>query len=152
MLHFKHSSIINAPVEIVWNFHERADILKLLTPPWQKIEIICRQGGLEVGAISEFRIWLGLIPIKWVAVHTACQKNRLFIDEQREGPMARWIHRHEFTEENGKTRLTDAIAFSLPGGWLSEILLGWWVRSQLEEMFRYRHEVTKRHCEGCSSL
>ncbi|MDB9482186.1 cyclase, partial [Dolichospermum circinale CS-537/05] len=38
MLHFKHSSIINAPVEVVWKFHERPDIIQLLTPPWQPVQ------------------------------------------------------------------------------------------------------------------
>ncbi|MEH1950250.1 MAG: cyclase, partial [Nostoc sp.] len=28
MLHFKHSSIINASPEVVWKFHERPDILQ----------------------------------------------------------------------------------------------------------------------------
>jgi ligand-binding SRPBCC domain-containing protein len=37
MLHFTHSSIINVPVEVVWKFHERHDILQLLTPAWQPV-------------------------------------------------------------------------------------------------------------------
>lgn len=147
MLHFRYSTLINAPIEVVWKFHERSDILQILTPPWQPVEIIRRQGGLEVGAISEFQISLGPIPVKWVAVHTEYEKYLLFTDVQREGPMDSWTHRHQFSQENGKTRLTDAIAFSLPGEWLSESFLGWWVDSRLEDMFRYRHEVTKRECE-----
>jgi ligand-binding SRPBCC domain-containing protein len=37
MLHFTHSSIINVPVEVVWKFHERHDIVQLLTPAWQPV-------------------------------------------------------------------------------------------------------------------
>ncbi|GFE68865.1 hypothetical protein CFPU101_14750 [Chroococcus sp. FPU101] len=62
MLRFELSSLINAPVETVWKFHERSDILQILTPPWQPVEIIRREGGLGVGAISEFRLWIGFIP------------------------------------------------------------------------------------------
>ncbi len=148
MLHFKYSSLINAPVEVVWNFHEQPEILKKLTPPWQPVQIVRRQGGLEVGAVSEFRLLLGPIPVKWVAQHTECVPYQLFTDEQREGPMASWTHRHQFNEENGRTRLTDAIAFSLPGGWLTNLLLSWWVYARLEDLFRYRHQVTKRECES----
>ena len=36
---------------------------------------------------------------------------------------------------------------TLPGGWIAEFLLGWWVDSRLKEMFRYRHEITKQECE-----
>lgn len=148
MLNFKYSSLIDAPVEKVWQFHERADILQLLTPPWQPVTIVRREGGLGVGAISEFRLSLAGIPVGWVATHIECQTNRLFVDEQTDGPMESWIHRHEFTTENGMTRLTDAIAYQLPGGWLAEFILGWWVDARLTDMFRYRHQVTKTQCEN----
>lgn len=148
MLHFKYSSLIDAPVDRVWDFHARPDILELLTPPWQPVEIVRREGGLEVGAVSEFLIYLGPVPVKWVAVHTECVPGRLFTDEQREGPMASWVHRHQFSEEDGQTRLTDAIAFSIPGGPAIDNLLGWWVYSRLEDMFRYRHDITKTECEN----
>lgn len=147
MLHFKYSSLIDAPVEVVWNFHERPDILQILTPPWQPVQVIRREGGLDVGAITEFRISLGPIPVPWVARHIECEKNRLFTDKQVSGPMESWVHRHQFAEENGKTRLTDQIDYELPGGWLAELLLEWWVNARLTDMFRYRHEVTKRECE-----
>ena len=147
MLHFQYSSIIDAPVTTVWQFHERPDILDILTPPWQPVKVIGREGGLGIGAISEFRLSLGFIPVRWIAKHIECQPNCLFVDEQVEGPMQSWVHRHEFASENGKTRLTDSIKYEIPGGWLSEFLIGWWVDSRLTDMFRYRHEVTKRECE-----
>jgi ligand-binding SRPBCC domain-containing protein len=147
MLHFKYSSVINAPVEVVWKFHERPNILQLLTPPWQPVQVIRREGGLNVGAITEFRLFLGLLPLTWLARHTEYEEYRLFVDEQISGPFESWTHRHEFEGENGKTRLTDAIAFSIPGGEPVEFISGWVVQAQLEAMFRYRHEVTKRECE-----
>ncbi|MFH7024297.1 MAG: SRPBCC family protein [Heteroscytonema crispum UTEX LB 1556] len=147
MLQFKYSSVINAPVEVVWRFHERPDILQLLTPPWQPVQVIRREGGLGVGAITEFRLFLGLLPLTWLARHTEYEEYRLFTDEQISGPFESWTHRHEFEAENGKTRLTDAITFSIPGGEPVEFISGWLVQAQLEAMFRYRHEVTKRECE-----
>jgi ligand-binding SRPBCC domain-containing protein len=148
MLYFKYSSVINAPPEVVWNFHERPDILQLLTPPWQPVQVLRREGGLDVGAITEFRLFLGLLPLTWLARHTEYEKYRLFTDEQISGPFESWIHRHEFERQNGQTRLTDAISFSMPGGEVTEFLSGWLVQVQLEAMFRYRHYVTKRECES----
>ncbi|MBN3947833.1 MAG: SRPBCC family protein [Nostoc sp.] len=148
MLYFKHSSIINAPPEVVWKFHERPDILQVLNPPWQPIQVVRRQGVLNVGAITEFRLFLGPLPLTWLARHTECEKNRLFTDEQISGPFEFWVHRHEFEPEDGKTRLTDAISFSMPGGGTVEFVSGWLVQVQLEAMFRYRHYVTKRECES----
>ncbi|MBH8556038.1 SRPBCC family protein [Nostocaceae cyanobacterium CENA357] len=150
MLHFTHSSVINAPPEVVWNFHERPDILQLLTPPWQPMQVVRREGGLDVGAITEFRLFVGLLPLTWLARHTEYEKYRLFTDEQISGPFESWVHRHQFAPEAGKTRLTDAITFSIPGGGTVEFISGWLVQAQLEAMFRYRHYVTKRECESRS--
>lgn len=148
MMQFSYSSLINAPVSTVWEFHERPDVLNLLTPPWQPVEVIRREGGLWAGAESEFKLFVGPIALRWVARHVECDPYALFVDDQLEGPFASWQHRHIFTEENGKTRLTDAIAFSLPGGWVTDWLGGWFVQAQLDRLFVYRHQVTQRYCEG----
>lgn len=147
MVKFKYSSVIDASVETVWAFHERLDVLKLLTPPWLPIRVVRREGGLEVGAISEFDISVGAIAVKWLAVHTECEKYHFFVDQQREGPFASWQHRHLFTSENNKTLLTDDIDFSLPGGFYTDFFASWLVMMQLDAMFRYRHEVTQRECK-----
>ncbi|MEM9541909.1 MAG: SRPBCC family protein [Cyanobacteria bacterium P01_E01_bin.42] len=146
MLNFKYSTSIDAPLETVWEFHEREDILQILTPPWQPVRIIRREGGLGVGAISEFRIFLGLIPVTWIARHTQCDRYHYFTDEQIEGPLVSWTHRHQFDREGDRTRLTDAIAYELPGGIFTEFFLAGWVESRLRDMFRYRHEVTQQEC------
>lgn len=148
MLQFKYSSLIEAPVEVVWRFHERADVLQLLTPPWQPIQVVRREGGLGIGAITEFRMFLGLLPLTWLARHTEYQQYRFFTDEQLSGPFEFWQHRHLFDAERNKTRLTDAISFSMPGGETVEFMSGWIVQAQLEATFRYRHEITKRECES----
>ncbi|MBP0020777.1 MAG: SRPBCC family protein [Cyanobacteria bacterium SBLK] len=148
MLNFTYSSLINASVETVWTFHERSDILQILTPPWQPVEVVRREGGLDVGSISEFTIYLGILPVKWLARHIECNRYKLFVDIQAEGPMQHWTHRHEFREEDGKTRLTDAIAYEMPLAPVSELLAGWFVEERLRDMFRYRHEVTQRECEN----
>jgi ligand-binding SRPBCC domain-containing protein len=148
MTKFAYSSIIKAPVETVWSFHERPDILELLNPPWQSIKVIRREGGLEVGAISEFRIFVGLIPIKWIAKHVAYQKNRLFTDEQIEGPFQKWIHTHEFEPIDPHTmKLSDRVEFGLAEGWLIDQIGSKWVLAQLHDLFTYRHQVIRDHCE-----
>lgn len=148
MLNFEHSSLINATVETVWKFHERKDILDILTPPWQPVKVIKREGGLGIGAITEFRLFLGPIPVKWIAFHIECEEYKFFTDQQTEGPLKSWLHRHEFSSESdSKMRLTDRIKYELPGGFLAEFLLGWWVNSRLQEMFKYRHQITKENCE-----
>ena len=145
---FERSTLINASVESVWDFHERPDVLKILTPPWQPVEVIRRQGGLGVGAESEFRLWLGLLPVTWLSRHVACEPLVLFADEQVQGPMASWLHQHRFEEKaSGKMRLTDSIEYELPAAQATEPLLEQWVEQRLSDMFAYRHRVTRLACE-----
>ncbi|MEO0540728.1 MAG: SRPBCC family protein [Cyanobacteria bacterium P01_A01_bin.105] len=156
---FQLSSQIHAPVDVVWAFHERPDILDILTPPWQPVQVIRREGGLGPGAISEFRLWLGPFPLTWLAQHTdEYDPGRLFTDIQVSGPVESWTHRHRFipqapqTQGNQtqapQTQLVDDITFELPISVLSEPLIGAFVNQRLEDMFRYRHQQTKRYCES----
>jgi len=140
---FVESVLIDAPVDAVFRFHEREDALALLTPLFPPVRMISRTGGIRTGARVELRVGL----FRWVALHTAYEKDRLFVDEQIHGPFAKWVHRHEFEAAGAKTRLTDRIAYELPGGSLVNMLLSWTVSLGLRNMFAHRHRVTKEVCE-----
>lgn len=112
MVTFVKSVLIAAPVEAVFRFHERDDALSLLAPAFPPLRMISRTGGIKTGARVELRVGV----FSWVALHTGYEKNRLFVDEQIRGPFAKWIHRHEFEAAGAGTRLTDRIAYQLPGG------------------------------------
>ena len=144
MATFAKSVLIDAPVGVVFGFHERGDALSLLTPTFPAARIISRTGGLEPGSRVELRIGL----FSWVALHTAYEKDRLFVDEQIKGPFAKWAHRHEFEDTGGKTRLTDRVEYQLPGGPISNALFSWMVKLGLNRMFNHRHRVTKQLCEN----
>ena len=90
---FVKDVLIDAPVEVVFAFHEREDALELLSPPFPPLRVLRNSGGIQAGARVELRIaWV----VRWSALHTAYEKNRLFVDEQVRGPFASWVHRHEF--------------------------------------------------------
>ena len=142
MLRFVHQTRFPAPVEAVFAFHERDDILSLLLPPWQRGRVNSRTGGLQVGARVEFRLWIGPVPVTWIAVHTAYEHNRLFVDEQEKGPFAYWRHQHIFEPDGDGSILRDEIDYSVPLG--LDPLLGWLIERDLRRMFKFRHEVTAR--------
>lgn len=135
---FLKSSIINAPVETVFGFHEREDALQLLSPAFPPVQVIRRTGGIQIGAKVELQIG----PIRWTALHTHYERNHLFVDEQNAGPFAKWVHRHEFAAVGDAMRLTDRVEFALPGGAVINLLFGWIVQLGLGQMFRHRHKVT----------
>ncbi|HBY60899.1 MAG TPA: cyclase [Solibacterales bacterium] len=151
-MQFLYASEFHAPVEALFSFHERPDAFELLTPHWSGVALVRRTGGLETGAEVEIEIPLGPFRRRWLAVHTEYEKNRLFTDEQREGPFARWIHSHEFTPlGTNRSRLTDRVDLALPGGPLVNLAAALPVRLQLRRLFRYRHEVTRRHLEASAA-
>ena len=134
---------IDASVERVFAFHERDDALDLLAPGFPPVRKVSSTPGIQTGARVVLRIGI----FRWVALHTAYEKNRLFVDEQIEGPFRKWVHRHEFEAEGKKTRLTDRIEYELPGGSLVNRLAGWSVTLGLRRMFAHRHRVTRATCE-----
>jgi ligand-binding SRPBCC domain-containing protein len=73
----------------------------------------------------------------------------MFHDSQRSGPFRRFEHTHLMDPDGaGGCWLTDRIEYELPFGKLGEIGGGWIARRKLERMFEYRHDVTRRACEG----
>ncbi len=138
--------LIDASVEEVFRFHERDDALSLLAPAFPPVRIIHRTGGIKIGARVELRV----CSFRWVALHTAYERNQFFEDRQVEGPFAKWVHRHEFEAAGVKARLTDRIEYELPGGSLVNTLFGWLVRLGLRNMFAHRNRVTKEFCEKAS--
>lgn len=140
---FSQSVLIDAPVEEVFRFHARPEALRLLTPAFPPVQVVRRRGGIEPGAEVELRV----AGMRWLARHGSYRENRLFSDEQTEGPFAHWKHRHEFEDVGGRTRLTDRVEYELPGGTWVNALAGWAVDIGLRQLFRHRHRVTRRECE-----
>ena len=141
MARFERSIVIDAPVDEVFRFHERPDALALLSPAFPPVLMTARTGnGIDAGSRVELRVGL----VRWVALHTTYEKNRLFVDEQIQGPFAKWLHRHEFEAVGSKTRLTDRIEYELRGGPLVNLLFGWAVRLALQSMFSHRHRMTRK--------
>jgi ligand-binding SRPBCC domain-containing protein len=142
---FVREVVIDAPVSEVFGFHERDDALALLSPVFPPVRVVKKTGGIEAGARVELRV-AGFI--RWVALHTEYARNRLFVDDQIEGPFRRWTHRHEFESLGTRTRLTDRVTYEVAGGTLVNALARWLIGPGLHQMFRHRHRVTRQHCES----
>ena len=146
---FVKESIIAASPERVFAFHELPDALERLTPPWERARIVESARSLEVGAraIIETRI-LGLVPVRWVAEHTAYDPPRMFEDVQVSGPFRRWRHRHIFRpSEDGAALLRDEIEYEAPLGPLGRMMSPLLIEPRLARLFDYRHRVTRQWCE-----
>ena len=146
---FVKQSVIRAAPERVFAFHELPDALSRLTPPWEPTRVLSAAPDLRVGseALVETRL-LGLLPVRWLARHTAYDPPRMFEDVQVKGPFKSWRHRHTVEpHENGAT-LRDEVEYEPPLGPLGRLVAPLLVDPRLRKLFEYRHRVTREWCEA----
>lgn len=140
---FSRRSTLPVPLEAAFAWHTRPGALERLLPPWEKVQILKRTGGLQDGGRVELQVHVGPLPVTWIAEHRDYQPNQQFRDVQIQGPFAAWDHLHRFEPEGPEASvLEDRVEYALPGG-----ILGRWtgqgaVRHRLEQMFQYRHATT----------
>jgi len=138
MPRFEHQSELPVPAETAYAWHARPGALQRLTPPWEPIRILEQSGGIEDGRVV-LDVPLGPFRQRWMARHRSVVPGREFVDEQVEGPFARWVHSHLFEPVGAdRCRYTDRIDYQLPAGAVG-LLAGGAVRHRLERSFRYRH-------------
>ncbi len=136
-----HRSRIAAPAYAVFRWHARPDALEKLTPPWFRIRILERRGGIKDGARVVLRIERPPLRWRWVAEHSDYVEGRQFRDVQLQGPFAQWEHLHTVTPDGPDACwLEDRVAYALPFGRLGR-LFGWLVRRRIRQLFEYRHAV-----------
>lgn len=145
---FTFESDFDCSAETLFGFHERPDALAMLTPPWQTIDLIQPPASLEVGTRVLMRMKVGPLWQDMEAVHVAYEPGVSFSDRLVKGPFAYWLHRHEVKPLGAtRSRLTDDVTYRLPLGGVGQLFGGWYARRELERLFRFRHEVTRRACE-----
>jgi ligand-binding SRPBCC domain-containing protein len=118
-------------------FCETANLVRTL-PPELNLQLVAAPDRLHLGALLTLqgRRWGVRQTVR--SEITAFEPFTLFIDEQREGPFGKWIHRHRFEAANGGTRMVDQIEFEPPGGLLGLLVTADFVLKDLEWILGYR--------------
>jgi ligand-binding SRPBCC domain-containing protein len=148
---FEKRTFMRASAREVFAFHELPDAFQRLTPPWLNFHLKTKTPGLDVGVRLEGEVHLGPFRQRIVSEHVAYEKDRLFIDEMRQGPFSRFRHEHRVESDTGGAWLVDHVEYGLKAGRLGELLGGWLARRELKRMFEYRHRVTREYCEARSA-
>lgn len=136
---FVCESIFYCSVNDLFAFHESKQGFETLIRANQKVEVIQAPNSIKAGekAILKVEI-LPLVKMKWIALHTAYEPNRIFIDEQIEGPFPKFIHSHIFESHENGSKLIDKIELDFPLFLFSRFVL----EAQLRTMFLKRHRLT----------
>jgi ligand-binding SRPBCC domain-containing protein len=140
---FVRRSRIAAPAAAVFGWHARPGAFERLTPPWERVRVVERTGGIEDGARVVLRMGRRPFALRWVAEHVDYVDGEQFRDVQIRGPFAHWEHTHR-VEPDGPDAcyLEDRIEYALPLGALGALVGGPPTRRRLTRMFDYRHRVT----------
>ena len=138
----QRSQTVPANLERVFPFFESPDNLALITPPSLGFRVITPGPvAMREGRVIDYRIRLGILPVRWRSLISTYDPPFCFVDEQLQGPYAYWHHTHRFESCARGTVLKDEVVYALPAGlpWLVESTVhAAYVRPALEHIFDYR--------------
>jgi ligand-binding SRPBCC domain-containing protein len=139
------STLISAPIEAIRQFHENPRVLRELTPPPIIMQIVRDDRESLTHGKLIFRLWVGPIPIRWVAEHAPGSNEYSFTDHMLAGPMAYWQHEHIFEPiDHEHTLLIDRITLEHKSGLSGLFTRMFFDGLPLRFLFWYRHWRTKR--------
>ena len=141
---FVASTAIPASADAVFDWHEAPGAFERLTPPWERVRVISRQGGITNGARVVLAVGPWPFSLRWELEHGDYQKGRAFCDRQVTGPFAYWRHTHTMRPQGPRACvLEDAIEYELPFGLVGDLAGHPIVQRKLTRLFAYRHEATR---------
>lgn len=129
----EYASIVEHPLDTVWDWHTRRGAMRRLVPPWQPMRVV-----RETDSLADGTAILGLPGgLRWVAKHDPAGYDppHQFLDVlSSDGPMTWpprvigwWRHTHRYSEAGeGRTRVHDIVDTTVPG-------------PALRSTFAYRH-------------
>lgn len=142
-MNYRHCFRVLASIEQVAEFHRRSASMPAITPPPIIVNVQRAPAVLGEGDEMFFTMWLGPLPIRWLA-HIEAISDTGFTDRQLIGPFAEWIHRHTFIAiDEHTTDVMDEITLQLqphPLWW--PVGFGMWLG--LPVLFTFRAWKTKR--------
>jgi uncharacterized protein (TIGR01777 family) len=148
------SSPLPASPSRAFAWHAQPSALARLLPPWDRVRVRTREGGLRDGRVV-LELRQGPLTLVWDARHQAdgFVEGVQFVDTQASGPFAHWHHTHrvEAGTSADASVLHDTVTWRLPLdplSWPARLI----VARVLRRMFAYRHWVTAadlaRHQSG----
>ena len=145
-MNYHHRFRVPVSIDQVAEFHRRSASMAAITPPPIVVKVQRAPAVLADGDEMAFTMWLGPLPVHWLARIEAVSPTG-FSDCQQRGPFAEWVHRHTFVAiADQSTDVIDEISLRLrphPLWWP----IGLGMRLGLPILFSFRAWKTKRMLE-----
>ena len=135
---FEHTTTLPFSRQTVWNWHARPGAVRRIMPDWEGIRPV-EVGGIKDGAVTSFRMSIGIVPQRWVAKHHSYIEGEQFCDNMIKGPFGRWNHVHKFNEiSDSEMQIHDKIDWKLPFHFFTRIGAPIMVMPRVRQMFKHR--------------
>jgi ligand-binding SRPBCC domain-containing protein len=109
-----------------------------LTPPDAALELIEAPAVLELGSHSTWKLKrFGMSQSIELEV-TVCEPPTRLVEEQRQGPLRRWVQSMTCRSTAAGTAVEDVIEFEPPGGMLGLLVTASKIHEKLAESFAWR--------------
>lgn len=144
----KTSQKLPIDIKTAWEFLSSPGNLERITPPNMSFKIT---SGHEAGdkmyqgmVISYIVKPFPMLPLQWITEITHVSEPHYFVDEQRFGPYSFWHHKHFLKEIEGGVIMEDTVHYKIPMGFIGDIANMIMIKSQLKNIFEFRHEELER--------
>ena len=137
---------INTDLDNLWKFISSPKNLSKITPSYMDFKILSKvPNEMYEGLIISYTVKpiLG-VKMNWVTEITHIKDKKYFVDEQRKGPYKMWHHEHILIETDNGIIMRDIISYIPPFGVLGKILNVFFIKRQVEGIFKYRTEVLNK--------
>ena len=137
------NQILPVSREVLWDFVSSPENLNRITPPEMGFQIVGEiPKSIASGQFIEYRVKVPVLGrISWLTEIKYVEEGFSFVDEQRVGPYALWLHHHSLLYVEGGTAMTDELRYVLPFGPLGKISHWLFVRRNLESIFSFRRQA-----------
>jgi ligand-binding SRPBCC domain-containing protein len=138
---------VSTDLDTAWDFICSPRNLDLMTPDDLSFEILTDlPDTMFEGLLIEYRIGIPFLGKQtWLTELKHIRERQSFVDEQRVGPYALWLHYHGISAVEGGVRFVDHVHYVMPLGPIGRLAHAVFVRRQLDAIFAFRRNALERH-------
>lgn len=138
MPHYSTTIELAGAVADVFAFFAQPALLVGLAPPELRLELVEGPERLQPGSRLRWKARRWGVSQHLVSAVTVFEENARIVEEQLQGPFARWVVERLFEPSGAGTRLREGIDFEPPGGMLGRMVTADAVRADLERLAAFR--------------